>query len=143
MHVLAPCPLIPLLTEVRLSPSLIHLKAHPPVLLTHISTAYLTLPPPQSPPEKFWSVFAPLSERHHECEKLVFGTDGEGSGGGEIVVELIVRNAGGSGSKRGVERVLEGWVSSTGTACQLQELESLKALWKKKAIVQEVCCSVF
>ena len=141
-HVLAPCPLIPLLTEVRLSPALCHLKSHPPVLLTHISSAYLIPPPPQSSPEKFWSVFGPLSERQHECEKLVYGSDGEGSGGSAIVVEVLIRSAGGTGRKRGVERELEGWMSSTSTPCNLQMLESLKPLWTKKVVLQEVSCPV-
>lgn len=135
-HILAPSPIIPLLTEVRLSSSLVHLKAHPPAVLAHLSTAYLTLPPPHSTPEKFWSVFTPLTERYHDCEKLVFGSDGEGSGGSEIVVEIIVRSAGGNGRRRGVERVLEAW-SSTGP-CELQDLDTLKGLWSRKAVLQNV-----
>lgn len=138
VHVLAPCPLIPLLTEVRLSSSLVYLKAHPPVLLTHVASAYLMPPPPQSTPEKFWSVFIPLSERYHESEQLVYGANREGSGGGEVVVEILVRGSGG-GRRRGVERVLEGWISSTATPCGLQDLESLKTVWAKKGTVQEVC----
>ncbi|THH34063.1 hypothetical protein EUX98_g52 [Antrodiella citrinella] len=137
LHVLAPCPIIPLLTEVRFSSSLVHLKAYPSVLLTYISTAYFMLPPPHSTPEKFWSVFSPLSERHHECEKLVFGTGGEGSGGSEIVVEVILRNNGGGGRRRGIERVLEGWTTLNATPCTLQDLESLKRLRTKKGVTQE------
>lgn len=142
VHILAPNPLIPLLAQVRFSPSLFHLKAHPPVLLTHISKAYLTLPPPQTTPEKFYSVFTPLSERHHECEKLVFGTDGEGSGGSEIVVEMVMRCTGGASRKRGVERYLEGWMSNSATSCDLQQLESLKSLWAKQVAMQDVSTSI-
>lgn len=142
LHVLAPCPLIPLLTEVRLSSSLVYLKSHPPVLLAHVASAYLMPPPPQSTPEKFWSIFIPLSERYHESEQLVYGANGEGCGGGEIVVEILVRGSGG-GRRRGFERVLEGWISSSATPCGLQDLESLKVVWAKKGTVQEVCMHSF
>lgn len=81
----------------------------------------------------------PLSDRHHECEELVFGADGEGLGGTDIVVELIMRSSGGSGRKRGVERMLEGWVSSSATPCDLRDLESLKTLWTKTTVVLDVC----
>ncbi|RPD82619.1 hypothetical protein L226DRAFT_556366 [Lentinus tigrinus ALCF2SS1-7] len=137
IHVLAPCPLIPILTQTRFSSSLTHITAHPPALLTHLSSAYLTPPPPLSPPEKFWGVFIPISERHYESEKLVFGQNGEGSGPQEFVVEVLVRGgADGSGRRRGIERVLEGWSSAVGGPCDLRDLESLRTLWAKKLVYE-------
>ena len=92
--------------------------ARPPI------PAILTPPPPLSTPEKFWGVFTPISERLHEAEKLVFGSGGEGSGGNEIVVETIIRGGSdGTGRRKGVVRALEGWLSVTGTPCELSELE--------------------
>lgn len=145
-----------LLIDTSFSTSLVHLTAHPPVLLTHIASAYLT-PPPFSPsgdpsPEdiKFWRVFLPLSERTHEVEALVFGAEGEGGGGGglgdEFVVEVLVRNrsndrqiAVASGSRRrGVERSLEGWNAAKGGPVPLESLESLKSAFKKNALVDKV-----
>lgn len=120
------------LSQTRFSGSLISLTAHPPVLLTHVATEYMTPPPPLSPPEKFWGVFLPISQRHAEVEKLVFGPDGEGSGDKEIVVEVLVRGADGSGRRRGIERELEGWSLATASACELHELESLKVLWSRR-----------
>ncbi|KAI0078925.1 hypothetical protein K474DRAFT_784223 [Panus rudis PR-1116 ss-1] len=139
VHIVSPSPLIPQLTQTRFSSSLTHLTSHPPALLLHVSSAYLTLPPPLSPPEKFWSVFGPISERWYESEKLVFGGDGEGWGGEDVVVEVLIRGpgAGDGGRKRGVERVLEGWKSDVGRPSELSDLESLKSLWSKKAIVPE------
>jgi len=101
----------------------------------HIATSYLTLPPPASPPVKFWGIFVPVSERGGESDRLVYGPDGEGSGGagsGELVVEVLLRKS--SGRKKGVERSLEGW--SRGSPCELTELESLKGIWNKKPISQ-------
>ncbi|KZP31280.1 hypothetical protein FIBSPDRAFT_1037730 [Athelia psychrophila] len=139
LHVLAPSQLIPLLSATSFSPSLTHILAHPPVLLTHLATAYLTPPPPLSTPEKFWGVFIPFSERAYESEKLVFGPNGEGSGGivkGELVVEVLVRG-GGEGRRRTVERVLEGWADTKGGPCELNAMESLKSIWTKKAVAEE------
>jgi len=133
LHVLAPSPLIPILVQTRFSPTLSHVIAHPTALLKHLATEYLTPPLPLSPPEKFWGVFLPIVDRHYESEKLIFGSGGEGSGGVEFVVEVLVRGADGPGRKRGVERVLEGW-SSDGLPCELTALESLKSLWKGKAV---------
>ncbi|GBE78276.1 hypothetical protein SCP_0111590 [Sparassis crispa] len=131
LHVLGPSPIIPILTQTKFSPTLAHITAHPSVLLTHIASEYLTPPPPASPPEKFWRVFLPIAERYYESEKLVFGQDGEGCGGRDFVVEVLVRGADGSGRRRGVERVLEGWADSR--SCDLTGLESLKSLWTRKA----------
>ena len=135
-HILSPSQLIPLLVQSAFSPSLIHLAAHPPVLLTHLATAFLTPPPPVSPPAKFWGVFLPVSERGYESDRLVFGPGGEGSGGGgEMVVDVLVRGGGdGSGRRRAVERVLEGWSAALGGACDLTALESLKGVWKRKTV---------
>ncbi|CAL1695935.1 unnamed protein product [Somion occarium] len=142
LHIRAPSSLLPLLTQTRFSPSLTHLTSHPPMLLTHLSIAYFTPPPPLSPPEKFWSVFTPISERLYESENLVFGSEGEGLAGNEIVVEVLVRGGGvggtgGEGRKRGVERALEGWVSAEGKPCDLSALESLRGLWTRKHVSEE------
>lgn len=117
----------------------------------HISTAYLTPPPPLSPPEKFWSVFIPISERGYESEKLVFGAGGEGPGGdgkGEFVVEVLVRG-GGEGRRRAVERTLEGWSDTEGGAVDLVSLSSLQNIWLRKVVDQvgsltvgSECCRV-
>jgi len=136
LHVLHPSPLLPLLTQTSFSPSLTHIISHPPILLTYLSTAYLTPPPPSSTPEKFWGVFIPVSERGYESEKLVFGPGGDGPGGGEkgeFIVEVLMRG-GGEGRRRAVERVLEGWSRSKGGPCELTLLESLKSIWTKKVV---------
>lgn len=145
VHIQASSPLIPLLCQTRFSPSLTHLISHPPVLLAHLSTSYFTPPPPLSPPEKFWSVFTPISERLYESEKLVFGSEGAGHAGDEIVVEVIVRGGGegAAGRKRGVEKVLEGWVGEEGRPCELSALESLRSVFTRKAMVEEVCLFTF
>ena len=113
---------------------------HPPALLTHLASAYLTPPPLLSPDEKFWGVFIPIAGRHYESERLVFGPGGEGSGSPiEFVVEVLVRGgADDLGRRRGAQRVLEGWSAALGGPCELHQLESLKALWSKKIVV-EVC----
>jgi elongator complex protein 5 len=142
VHGLQTCKLAPLLIQPAFSPSLICLLSRPSVLITHLAREYLTPPPPVSSDAKFWGVFLPVSERDHECERLVFGSDGEGSGSTtEFVVEVLVRGLHGSGKKRGVERSLEGWCSSEGGVCELTKLESLKTLWRKSEAVadSEVC----
>ncbi|KAH9937642.1 uncharacterized protein B0H18DRAFT_203929 [Fomitopsis serialis] len=131
VHLHAPSPLTTILTQTRFSSSLTHVIAHPTALITHLATAYLTPPPPLSPPEKFWRVFIPIAERHYESEKLIFGSEGEGSGGSEFVAEILVRGADGNGRRRGVERVLEGW--SGGAPCELSALVALKTLFVKRA----------
>jgi elongator complex protein 5 len=130
VHGIQACKLAPLLMQPAFSPSLICVLPRPSVLLTHLAKEYLMPPPPASSDAKFWGVFLPVSERDHECERLVFGSDGEGSGSTtEFVVEVLVRGLHGSGKKRGIERSLEGWSSSEGGVCQLAKLESLKTLW--------------
>lgn len=117
------------------SPSLVCSFARPSALITHLAREYLTPPPPASSDAKFWGVFLPVSERHHECERLVFGSTGEGTGSTtEFVVEVLVRGLHTSGKKRGVERTLEGWSSSEGDACELTKLEGFKTLLKNEAI---------
>lgn len=131
---LQPSLLLELLNQTSLSPTLIHLVAHPPAIITHIASAYLTHPPPAGSAEKFWSVFIPFSERTHESERLVYGTDGNGTSAGawvskgarEFVVEILIRG----GSKRGVERTVEGWKGDV--PCELQALESLKSIWTRR-----------
>lgn len=129
------------LTHTRFSSSLAHLTAHPPVLLRHVAAAYGTPPPPRTAPERFWAVFSPIAGRGLglEAEKLVFGPDGEGTGGAEIVFEVLTRGVdGGSGKRagRGVERALEGW--ARGAPCALEALESLWPVFARKAFVEEV-----
>lgn len=54
------------------------------------------------------------------------------------MVESIIRGGSdGSGRRRGVERTLEGWLSSTGTPCELSVLESLKIIWSRKIVTAE------
>jgi len=56
---------------------------------------------------------------------------------GELVVEVLVRS-GGEGRRRAVERVLEGWSDSKGGPCELNEMESLKAIWSKIPVAEEL-----
>ncbi|KAL5535533.1 hypothetical protein ACEPAF_3627 [Sanghuangporus sanghuang] len=157
-HITALSPVLPFLKQPRFAPSFIHLIAHPPALLTHLSRAYLTSPPSSSSSSsdspdalKFWRVFVPLSDRPLEIEALVFGSDEHAEGGGspdELVVEILVRGRGadvpiissvpvsGSGKRKGIERVLEGWSVSKGGPVPLEELDSLKNVWKKKILSQ-------
>ncbi|CAK5280245.1 unnamed protein product, partial [Mycena citricolor] len=135
LHGVAPCALLPLLTQSTFSSSLTHILAHPPSLLLHLSTEYLTPPPPLSPDAKFWSVFTPISERVYESENIVFGADRDGAGGtGEFVCELVVRVDSGDGLRRkGVERSLIGW-SLAGGPCLLSTVHVLKPLWTRTAL---------
>ncbi|KAJ7597090.1 hypothetical protein C8J56DRAFT_1041322 [Mycena floridula] len=129
LHLCTPSSILPLLADTSFSPSLVHLIAHPPVILTHIAAELSTLPPPAGDDAKFWAVFLPIQEREYETDHLVFGAKGEGIGNpSEFVVEVIVRAKDLSGRRKGVERVLEGW---NGSPCELNELQSLKGLWKK------------
>jgi elongator complex protein 5 len=128
--------IVPLLMQPAFSPSLVCLLAHPSVLITHLAREYLTPPPPVSSDSKFWGVFLPVSERHHECERLVFGSAGEGTGSTtEFVVEILVRGLHAFGGKRGLERTLEGWSSSEGHACELTKLGSFKTLLRKNEAI--------
>ncbi|KZT74672.1 hypothetical protein DAEQUDRAFT_807015 [Daedalea quercina L-15889] len=135
LHIHAPSPLAPIITSTRFSSSLTHAIARPTALVSHLATAYLTPPPPLSPPEKFWRVFTPIAERHYESEKLVFGAEGEGSGGGAFLVEVLVRGADAGGRRRGVEKGLEGW--SADAPCELSSLAALKPLFVRR-VVEEV-----
>ncbi|KAJ7038143.1 hypothetical protein C8F04DRAFT_1220421 [Mycena alexandri] len=131
LHAPSPSPLLPLLSQPRFSPSLTHVIAHPPALLIHLSTEYLTLPPPLSPEAKFWGIFLPVSERVHESERLIFGPDGEGTGDTEeLVIEVIVRGDAEGSRRRGVDRTLQGW-SLTRGPCPLAEITALKSLWSR------------
>lgn len=95
------------------------------------------LPPPLTPLPKFWSLFLPISERVHDTEQLVFKADGEGTGHRtEFVVEVVLRDGGGNGRHRGIERVLEGWSTIHGGPCELSGLESLSHLLKKPKVVR-------
>lgn len=155
-HLTSTCRMRPLLIDMNFSPSLVHLTAHPPVLPTHVASAYLTPPPLSSSGDtspddvKFWRVFLPLSERTHEIEALVFGAEGEGGGGGglgdEFVVEVLVRGRNNdrqitvaSGSRRrGVERSLGGWSTAKGGPVPLESLESLKSAFRKVSTAEKV-----
>lgn len=140
LHLL-PCPLLAVLTQTNLSPTLTHIVAHPSALINHLASSYLTPPPPAGSPEKFWSVFIPVSERAHESQTLVYGSGGTGTSSGwgvdtrEFVVELVVRGAGAEGRKRSIERTIEGW---RGDAPEdLRNLDSLKSIWARKKSTDE------
>ncbi|KAF8843963.1 hypothetical protein BDN67DRAFT_895796 [Paxillus ammoniavirescens] len=141
LHLL-PCPLLAVLTQTNLSPTLTHIVAHPSVLINHLASSYLTPPPPAGSPEKFWSIFIPVSERAHESQNLVYGSGGTGTCSGwgvdtrEFVVELVVRGASAEGRKRSIERTIEGW---RGDAPEdLRKLDSLKSIWARKTSAVEV-----
>jgi len=147
VHTLHPAPtsssssssLLSILTQTSFSSSLTHIIAHPTSLLLHISSNYLCPPPPLSTPQKFWSIFVPISQRHSETDKLVFGADGLGNSvnDDEFVVELLVRGGpaqadhGGTVAgrkKRTIDRTLQGWSPRIGL-CELKELNGLQSLW--------------
>jgi len=122
------------LSQTSFSPFLVVHTAYPTSLLLHISTNYMTPPPPLSPEPKFWSVFLPISERRHDIDAIVYG--GEGSGSHvteEFVVETIVRGQNGSRKKKTVERNLRGWKSPNGF-CELKDLSQLGGLWGSNRI---------
>ena len=126
------------LGQTSFSPSLVLHTAYPTSLLLHMSTNYMTLPPPLSPEPKFWSVFLPISGRQHDIDAIVFG--GEGSGSHvteEFLVETIIRDGkNGSRRKRAVERSLQGWKSPNGF-CELKDLSQLGGLWGSKKVSTE------
>jgi len=123
--------------------TLTHVIAHPPALLAHLAKAYFILPPPTSPPENFWKVFLPFSERVYESNRLVFGPEGEGCGGGaagtwEIVVQVLVRDVGDrSGRRRVADRAIQAWSNVRG-ACEPTDLECLKCLLSSN-LAKEAC----
>lgn len=81
----------------------------------------------------------PFSARAHESDKLVWGSDGEGgchSSNDDIVLE-VVKRGGGENRKKGVERVLEGWINGKGP-CELERLPALKNVFGKVQRVEEV-----
>ncbi|KAK0465110.1 uncharacterized protein EV420DRAFT_939817 [Desarmillaria tabescens] len=136
LHLQNTCPLLPLLVQTSFSSTLAQLIAHPPALLLHLATEYLTPPPPASPEPKFWGVFLPVSERESDLERIIFGQDGEGSGAsGEFVVEVILRGGGDhSGRRKAVERVLEGWDVAKSSPVELTSMESLKKVFSKTSV---------
>lgn len=89
-------------------------------------------------------MFIPIRDRRYESEISVFGQGGEGvsEGGDEFVVEIVVRG-GWEGRRRAVERVLEGWCSTRGGACELNMLDSLKNIFLKGKAVEEVINNSF
>ncbi|KAI0094662.1 hypothetical protein BDY19DRAFT_34947 [Irpex rosettiformis] len=138
IHGVGSSPLTSLLSQPSFSSTMVHIISHPPVLLTHLSRSYSLPPPPLTPPERFWSVFSPIADREHEGESLVFGSDGEGDGGDEIILELVVRGTG-EGRRRAVERDLEGWKAESGLIgpCELKFLQSLGNVWTRKGTLDE------
>lgn len=126
------------LSQTSFSLSLVLHTAYPTSLLLHISTNYMTPPPPLSPDPKFWSVFLPISERQHDIDAIVYG--GEGSGShvtDEFVVETITRGGqNGSRKRRAVERNLRGWKVPNGF-CELKDLTQLGSLWGSDKISPE------
>ncbi|KAJ3873897.1 hypothetical protein F5051DRAFT_336845 [Lentinula edodes] len=139
LHISAPSKLLPLLISTAFSPTLTQLIAHPPVLFTHITTEYMTPPPPLSSDAKFWGIFIPISERGRDAENLVFGQGGDGSGGqDEMVVEVLVRGrSDASGRRKAVERFLEGWDIQKNQPVSLSQMSSLASIYKRKTIVEE------
>ena len=122
LHFSTPSPLRDLDLTLRLSSTLAHIIAHPPALLKHLATTHLTPPPPASTPDRFRSVFAPLSARTWEAERIVLGPGGVGLGDdGEIVLQVVTRGRG-----RNVERDLDGWTLNG--PCSLSDLDSLKGI---------------
>lgn len=164
LHLILESRLLSLLKQPAFSPSMTHLSAHPPALLTYIATEYLAPPPassqsaPASDPAtlKFWSVFAPLVEpaRARDVEALVFGVqDWSVSGQEETVVEVLIRSqsgehatiggasamlATGKQRRRAVDRVLAGWCAAKGGPCKLEDLDSLKGLWRRDVTFNKV-----
>ncbi|KAJ3909817.1 hypothetical protein F5879DRAFT_734122 [Lentinula edodes] len=139
LHISAPSKLLPLLISTAFSPTLTQLIAHPPVLFTHITTEYMTPPPPLSSDAKFWGIFIPISERGRDAENLVFGQGGDGSGGqDEMVVEVLVRGrSDASGRRKAVERFLEGWDIQKNQPVNLSQMSSLASIYRRKPIVEE------
>ena len=126
LHFSTSSPLRDLVLTPRLSSTLAHVIAHPPALLKHLATTQLTPPPPASTPDRFWSVFAPLSTRTWEVERIVLGPGGVGlSDDGEIVLQVVTRGRG-----RNVERDLDGWTLDG--PCSLSDLDSLKGILEDK-----------
>ena len=83
-------------------------------------------PPPASTPDRFWPVFAPVSARTWEVERIVLGPGCVGlSDDAETVLQVITRGRG-----KNVERDLDGWAADG--PCALTELDSLKSILEDK-----------
>jgi elongator complex protein 5 len=133
--------LAPQLVQTRLSPSLAHLSVHPIALLKHVATTYLTPPPPLTPLERYWRIFAPIAARPAESERLVFGPEGTGCPSArEMIVDILMRGggdaSGANGRTRGAERVFEAWTEAG--ACELSDLGALKDVYSRKMTTHEV-----
>ncbi|KAF5390222.1 hypothetical protein D9757_002880 [Collybiopsis confluens] len=139
LHICSPSKILPLIVSTSFSPSITHLIAHPPVLITHLAEEYMTPPPPLSPDVKFWGLFIPISERNRDTESLIFGPGGDGSGGhSEMVVEAIVRGGQDvSGRRKAAERFLEGWDLDQSRPVPLSQLRTLASIWKRKVVTEE------
>lgn len=126
LHFATSSPLHDLVVTPPLSPTLAHIIAHPPALLVHLATEQLMPPPPASTPDRFWPVFAPLSARTWEVERIVLGPGCVGlSDDAETVLQVITRGRG-----KNVERDLDGW--TVDGPCALTELDSLKSILEDK-----------
>ena len=130
------------LSQTSFSPSVVLHTAYPTSLLLHISTNYMTPPPPLSPEPKFWSIFLPISERQHDIDAIAYGSEGSGSHvTEEFVVETVIRGQNGSRKRRAVERSLRGWKSPNGF-CELKDLAQLEGLWGSNKIPIEMVCTL-
>ncbi|KAJ4486208.1 hypothetical protein J3R30DRAFT_3283657 [Lentinula aciculospora] len=139
LHLCMPSNILPFLLSTAFSPTITQFIAHPPVLFTHLATEYMTPPPPLSSDAKFWAIFIPISERGQDTENLVFGQGGEGSGGqDEIVVEVLVRGGSDvSGRRKAAERFLEGWDIEKARPLDLNRMNSLALIWRRRTVVEE------
>jgi len=161
LHLTLHSNLLFLLQQPSFTPSLIHISAHPPALFTSIASEFLSPPPSSSSSHtdpsilKFWNVFIPFTQpsRAGEVEALVFGQRDRPAGvQDEIVVEVLMRSHSGELStiggasaamhtgarRRAVERVLEGWNIAKAEPCKLEELATLKSVWRRNGVVEQV-----
>lgn len=140
VHGIGSSSLTSIISQPSFSSTLAHLSAYPSALLINLAASYNMPPAPLTAPERFWSVFSPIAEREHESESLVFGPNGEGYGGDEIVVEIVIRSSG-EGRRRGIDRELEGWIveGDFAGAYELKRLVSLSGIWNRKILAAEVC----
>ncbi|KLO14438.1 hypothetical protein SCHPADRAFT_965750 [Schizopora paradoxa] len=161
LHLTLHSNVLPLLQQPSFTSSLVHISAHPPALLTYIASEFLTPPPSSSSSSstdpatlKFWNIFIPLTQRNRtgEVESLVFGQrDRPGGTQDEIVLEVLTRSHSGELStfggtsaaihkgnrRRAVDRVLEGWQIAKGEPCKLEDLVSLKSVWRQNVVVEQ------
>ncbi len=137
----------PVWLKIFFSPSepsrlILHFSTPSPLRDLVLTPRLSSTPPPASTPDRFWSVFAPLSARTWEVERIVLGPGGVGlSDEGEIVLQVVTRGRG-----RNVERELDGWTLNG--PCSLSDLDSLKGILEdrgkpRRAEVSEPLLRVF